>query len=86
MSETIPEAIMAEARTVLLKVDMALRKPSRSDAANHIAQAILDAEKRGADRERERAAEIAETAFGSDDSVMEQFIARAIASAIRKGA
>jgi len=63
---TIPQAIMDEARKLM---EHPLARPYRSKAfAMEIALALSDAEHRGAERERERAAKIAESndAFPSE--------------------
>ncbi len=77
MSETIPDAILAEARAAFGTPWG--EEPEDTAAVHRIAQALLAAEKRGA----ERAAEIAERFDG--DGVKTNY-GCCIASAIRKGA
>ncbi len=77
MSETIPDAILAEARAL----DQATWDvPTHTRAIEIFAQALLAAEKRGAERERELAAGIAERFDG--DGTRTNY-GRCIASTIR---
>ncbi len=58
MSETIPDAILAEARAAFGAPWG--EEPEDTAAVHRIAQALLDAEKRGAERERARCLAIVE--------------------------
>ncbi len=87
MSETIPDAILSEADEICSQI-----AEFGMPAQESIAQAIIAAEKRGMERERERCAKIADEyrPFGRRTDGSDNFrwgtAKWDIASAIRKGA
>lgn len=75
---TIPSRIMDEAREAFADIDQC---ETASQAIDVLATALLAAEQRGREEERERCAKIAETAETPEDG--EYWIASRIATAIR---